>query len=154
MSNSEQKKDKAHSKGNNQDMAGSGIPAEKKSQDIVKHVAPYPIAIHLTKKDSALPPIAAQIVKLVDHGYLIKTSAGPMFKVSDEWGAQFEFPVVHSRIDAPCVVVKTYDSFDGQNSTQQKLYVVEMHFRALTSEQKKSIEDYLVASGQKKRVKI
>lgn len=145
----------------------SKTPSAKEVQ--VKAVAAYPIAATLAKKDAATPPVSGQIVKMVEHGFLVKTAAGPLFKVSDEWTVQFEFPVTHVKVESGCVVVKTYDSFDSQSSSQssppvvlqnnqtnsaQKLYIIELHFKNLSTVQRKSIEDYLVASGQKKRVNI
>jgi hypothetical protein len=127
---------------------------DKGSNIKVKQVAAYPIALQLVRTDSSPTPIRGDIVKLVEHGFLIKTTAGPLFKVSTDWSVTFDLPVLQIRIETNCIVVKTYDSFDPQNTLGQKVYVVELHFRELSESQKKAIDDYLVESGQKKRANL
>lgn len=122
------------------------------SQVQVKHVAAYPIPVQVSKGEGQ-PVSRGKIVKLAEHGFMMKIDVGPVFKVAEEWKVVFE-PPTQSLISVVAKVVKTYDAYEMRGKAQEKIYTIEMHFKSLTKEQKDSIDNYLVNSGQKKRVLI
>lgn len=127
--------------------------ADNSSQPKVKNVPPYPIAISVSKGEGQ-PVSRGHIVKLAEHGFMMKIDLGPVFKVGEEWILQFETPALHSHIKTIGKVMKTYDAYDIRGTEKIKMYTIEMHFKSLTKDQKDAINNYLVHSGQKKRVLI
>jgi hypothetical protein len=129
------------------------IQAKDSNDVVVRHVPAYPIPIEVAKVEGQ-PSSRGQIVKLAEHGFMMKIDVGPVFKVGDEWHARFETPASHVKMSLAVKVMKTYDAYEIRGHDKVKIYTIEMHFKSLTQEQKEGINNYLVQSGQKKRALI
>ncbi len=116
----------------------------------VRQVAPYPIAVQLLHAEGQ-PPLLAAIVKLTEIGFLMKFEGSHLFKVGDAFHFDFELPAIHAKISNIGKVIKTYDGFENRGGGKTKVVTVEMHFKALSADQRIHLENYLVQSGQKRR---
>jgi hypothetical protein len=117
----------------------------------VKHVAPYPIAIRIMKAEGQ-PPLLGNIVKITEFGFLMKVDGSQLYKVGDECKVSFELPAIHQVITTDTKVMKTYDGYEiSGTKSKVKINTIEMHFKTLSGEHRKHLENYLVQSGQKKR---
>ena len=122
------------------------------SQDSnVRHVAPYPISIRVTKTEGQ-PPWLGSIVKMTEFGFLMKVDGSQFYMVGDTCHLDFERPVIHAIIHTDGKVIKTYDAYETKiGQGQVKVRTIEIHFKSLNLDQRTHIENYLVQSGQKKR---
>lgn len=128
-------------------------PKMKPAQSVevnVKHVAPYPIAIRITKAEGQ-PPVAGAIVKMTEVGFLMKVDGSQLYKVGEVLHLYFELPAIHAPIQTDGKVIKTYDGYETTGRNQVKICTIEVHFKSLSDSQRANVENYLVQSGQKKR---
>jgi hypothetical protein len=118
------------------------------SVKVVK-VQPYPISSLVTKTEGA-PPLRCHIMRLTVVGVLLRVSKEHFFKVGDNHSIEFDVPSTHVTIHASTKVIKTYDNFaDASAPAHEKVYLVEMHFRGLDEEERKTIERFIKKIGQK-----
>lgn len=114
-------------------------------------VAPYPISIDLSEKEGA-PVFKAQIVKLTDFGFLMKSDATYFYLVGRNYFCRFKLPVIDTVVSSEIKAIKTYDAIehiiDGE---KVKVYTTEMHFKSLDPKYVAAINSFLVQSGQKKK---
>jgi hypothetical protein len=116
----------------------------------VKHVAPYPIPVRITKAEGQ-PPLLGVIVKMTEIGFLMKVDGAQAYKVGDTCHFSFDLPATHTAMDVDGKIIKTYDGFELVNHQKVKIRTIEVHFKALSDNQRNNIDNYLVQSGQKKR---
>ena len=120
------------------------------SSNGVKKVAPYPIHIEIAQAEG-IPPLNGQILKLTDVGFLMRVYTAHFYKVGENYSVYFEIPVVGFPVEAVARVIKTYDAMEATAKNQTtKMYTIEMHFKALPSQDRLNINNFLVKSGQKK----
>lgn len=120
-----------------------------KTSPLVHKVAPYPIAIELTKVEGQ-PPMKGSIVKMTEVGFLMKVDTIHFYKVGENIHLTFKLPVVNSTVRCDGKVIKTYDAMEAVGESKEKLYTVEIHFKNMIEKEKASVISYLVKSGQKK----
>jgi len=116
----------------------------------IRQVAPYPISVQITKVEGT-PPVMGAIVRLIEIGFLMKIDATQFYKVGETLHFRFELPATHVVIQGDGKIIKTYDAFETVGRSQVKMHTIEVHFKALSVDQRTHIENYLVQSGQKKR---
>ncbi len=121
------------------------------NQTIIKKVTPYPIDVVLTKAGAATPtPFKAQIVKLVQHGFLMQADVQHLYQVNEVYEVTFEIPAFHVHVKVNCKVIKTYDAIESAiKGEKKKLHTAELHFINLASEMRTRISEFLVKIGQK-----
>ncbi len=120
------------------------------SSNSVKKVSPYPIAVELWKVEGQ-PKWAGSIVKMTEIGFLMKVETLKFYKVGEDFHLEFKLPVVSAVIRCLGKVIKTYDALEAVSAKQTtKLYTVEIHFKNMIEQEKHSVMQYLVRSGQKK----
>ncbi len=116
----------------------------------VKKVAPYPIHIEIVQAEG-VPPLNGHILKLTDIGFLMRVNTVHFYKVGENYHINFELPVVNFPVKTVVKVIKTYDAMEAVNKRQTtKAYTIEMHFKALPTQDRLNINNFLVKSGQKK----
>ncbi len=129
------------------DSKDAATPPEQKAH--VQKVAPYPIAVSITKVEGQ-PPMKGSIVKMTEIGFLMKVDTINFYKVGENFHISFQLPVNHANVRCDGKVIKTYDSMEIVKETKEKLYTVEIDFKNMIEKEKNAIISYLVKSGQKK----
>ena len=111
------------------------------STEHVIKVKPYPIKAKLIKAEASF---AAEILKLTEHGYLMKSQSGHLYRVGQIYTVQFEVPGTHADVKCDAKVIKTYQDL-GQyiSKSAEKALMVEMHFIQLPPPASKAIKDFL-----------
>ena len=116
----------------------------------VKIVPAYPIHVEIVQAEGT-PPLTGQILKLTEIGFLMRVNTSHFYKVGESYTIQFEIPVVGFPVATVVRVIKTYDAMEAVNKKQTtKTYTIEMHFKALPTQDRLNINNFLVKSGQKK----
>jgi hypothetical protein len=115
----------------------------------VNRVAPYPFKIEVLASETALP-IVANIMKITDQGFLMRLTAPHHFIVGQAHLVRFSLPVDRGFVNTSVRVVKTYDSVQAINAKEfAKVFTIEMHFTALSKENREQILKFIKAIGQK-----
>lgn len=114
------------------------------SQPIVRKVKPYPFSIEL-QSSVLTQPLKGQVVKMVSHGLLFEVPTATALSPGDSTAIQFELPGLHANIASQAVVVKVFNQVHaGQR--------IEIHFKGLNPESAKAVSQFLIQTGQAKRV--
>ncbi len=117
----------------------------------VVKVKPYPFPAEIFKQEGA-PPLKVKILKLTEIGFLLRAEKDQFFKVGQNLSIRFFLPVLQRTISTNVKVIKTYDILDQQISgAMEKRYTVEMHFRALETEHKQWVLDFIAQTEDKKK---
>jgi hypothetical protein len=132
---------------NDQDTAKSSA----KTKEVVKKVRPFPFPAQIILKEGT-PPVAVDIMKLSELGFLMQTRGSQIFKVGSEMFVDFEIPVLHLPVKSKVKVIKTYDIMATNlgEAKLEKRYTVEMHFKMIPLECKDYITRFLKKIGAKK----
>lgn len=117
----------------------------------IRKIPPYPILAQLVRLDLPGASYMAHIVKLTEHGFLMKVESS-VFKVGDSYQVSFSLPLLGNTITSQSKVIKTYDAIESVVGKElKKLYTVEIHFKDLPAKDKPIIKSYLIRSGQVQR---
>jgi hypothetical protein len=107
-----------------------------------KKPSSYPFEITLIGKDSPTPR-KALVMKITDVGFIQQTDASYLYKVHDNFEAQFVLPGTQKTIGCTVKVVKTYDAMEARiNIEKLKVYLVEMHFINISKDFKRLIIEF------------
>jgi len=115
----------------------------------VKKVAPYPFKIEVLASETA-SPIVANMMKITDQGFLMRLMDAHHFVVGQMHQVRFALPVDCGFVNTPVRVVKTYDAVQPLSAKEfAKIFTIEMHFTALSKENRDQILKFIRAIGQK-----
>jgi hypothetical protein len=102
----------------------------------------YPFDVFLVAMVSPTPRKAA-VMKITDFGFILQTDASFLYKVHDNYDAQFVVPGTSKPITCAVKVVKTYDAMETRKNIDKiKVYLVEMHFMNLPKDQKRIVTEF------------
>ncbi len=111
----------------------------------LKKIQPYPIIVKLLKVENS-PPISGQIRKLTSVGFMVDIE-NFFLKVGEEFKCDFSIPISHFQIHEAVKVVKTLDRFKDI-TTKDKIHIIELHFKSLSSEGRKAISQFTSSINQ------
>jgi len=116
-----------------------------REQVVRKKVRPYPFDGELEANAQKTP---IEIIYLSASGVIARLKNKAIMAVGDYRQITFEIPVSHHQVVTKARIIKTYDrSVDAKALVVERM--LELHFEALTTEQKKNILSFMGAIGQK-----